>query len=482
LRGGGLYNARMIIRTKIVATVGPACGGVEVLRDLARAGADVFRINFSHGSDEQHGEFLQNVRAVEEEIGEPLAVMGDLCGPKIRVGDITGGGVLLGEGQELIIQREPIEGTVERVSTTLGELVDAVDVGQIILLDDGKLRLEVAEAAPPEQITCRVLRGGVLASGKGVNLPNTALRLSALTEKDRRDAAWIAGRDFDYVALSFVRSADDVRELRLLLDRQGCDARIVAKIEKPQALEHVEEILDAADAVMVARGDLGVEMDLPAVPVAQKRIARLAQSAGKCCIIATQMLETMTHAPTPTRAEVSDVANAVLDHGDAVMLSGETAVGEFPVAAVRMMNEIVRETQAYHDETAEPVRLEYAPARTAAALAAAVREVMAVEDVAAVAVYTATGTTARMLAKSRLPRPILALAADRRVVRRMCLYYGVAARRAKAPEHTRDVLKLAEQFALELGVAKKGDRLVVVSGRPIGQAGATNTLVVHEIP
>jgi pyruvate kinase len=471
----------MIIRTKIVATVGPACRKAEVLGDLARAGVDVFRINFSHGTPEEHEEALRHIRQVEQDLGEPLAVMGDLCGPKIRVGTIIGGGMLLGDGQHLVIQRQSVEGNVDRISTTLGELIDAAQVGQAILLDDGRIQLEVAAVEPPERITCRVVRGGVLASGKGVNLPATALKLSALTEKDRRDAAWIAQRSFDYVALSFVRSPDDLRALRALLDEAGCGAHIVAKIEKPQALERIEEILDAADAVMVARGDLGVEMALPAVPVAQKRIAHLAQAAGKCCIIATQMLETMTHAPTPTRAEVSDVANAVLDHADAVMLSGETAVGEFPAAAVRMMNDIVRETQAYHDETAEPVRLRCAPAPTAAALAAAVREIVAAEEIAAVAVYTATGTTARMFAKSRLPCPILALGADVAVVRRMCLYYGVVARQAQAPEHTRDVLKLAERFALELHLAEKGDRIVVISGRPIGQPGATNTLVVHEI-
>ena len=471
----------MMARTKIVATIGPACGSAEKLRELAEAGVDVFRINFSHGTAEQHAEFLENVRAVEAELGEPLAVMGDLCGPKIRVGPIVGGGVLLAEGQEVVVQREPIEGTTQRISTTLAELIDIAEVGQTILLDDGKLRLLVAATDPPEEITCTVVRGGVLAGGKGVNLPNTAMSMSALTEKDRRDAAWLAGRDFDYVALSFVRSADDVRALRELLDEAGCDARIVAKIEKPQALEHIEEIVTAADAVMVARGDLGVEMLLPAVPVAQKRIARLCQREGKCCVIATQMLETMTHAPSPTRAEVSDVANAVLDHADAVMLSGETAVGQFPVAAVRMMDDIVRQTQSYDDETAEPVRVACALAPTAAALASAVREILAIEEIAAVAVYTATGTTARMFAKSRLPCPILAISPDLSTVRRMGLYYGVVARQASVPEHTREVLALAESFAVNLKIARKGDRIVVVSGRPIGEPGATNTLVVHRI-
>jgi len=443
----------------------------------------VFRINFSHGSDEQRAEFLGNIRRVEKELGGPLAVMGDLCGPKIRVGAIVGGGVLLADGQEIVIERElkGVEGDAQRISTTLGELIDAARQGQMILLDDGKLRLRVVRAEPPERIVCQVARGGVLGSGKGVNLPNTDLALPALTEKDRRDAVWIARREFDYVALSFVRTARDVLQLRELLDAAGSDARIVAKIEKPQAVENIEEIVQAADAVMVARGDLGVEMDLPAVPVAQKRIANLCRREGTLCIVATQMLESMTNSPTPTRAEVSDVANAVLDHTDAVMLSGETAVGKFPSASVRMMNQIVRHVQSYYDETAEPMRVNYAGARTEAALASAVREIMAVERIAAVAVYTATGTTARLFAKSRLKCPILGLAPSAAVARRMCMYYGVAARQAAAPEHTRQVLALAEKFAVQLGVAESGDRIVVVSGRPVGQAGSTNTLVVHTV-
>ena len=471
----------MIIRTKIIATVGPACGSVERLRELAEAGCDVFRINFSHGTNEQREEFLSNIRQVEQEFGDPLAVMGDLCGPKIRVGNIVGGGVLLGEGQEVTIQRQPVEGNTQRISTTLGELIDAAREGQMILLDDGKLRLQVMRIEPPERIVCQVVRGGVLGSGKGVNLPHMDLSLSALTEKDRADAAWIAEHDFDYVALSFVRSADDIRQLREVLDAAGCDAQIVAKIEKPRALERIDEIIQVADAVMVARGDLGVEMDLPAVPVAQKNIARLCRHDGVPCIVATQMLESMTTSPTPTRAEVSDVANAVLDHADAVMLSGETAVGKFPGGAVRMMNQIVQQMQTYYDETTEPMRVSYSQAQTEAALASAVREIIAVEPIAAVAVYTASGTTARLFSKSRLSRPILGLAPNSRIARRMCLYYGVLARVAAPPEHTREVLALAEKFAIEVGIASPGDKIVVISGRPVGEPGFANTIVVHTV-
>jgi len=471
----------MIIRTKIVATVGPASEQPDVLRRMVEAGCDVFRVNFSHGDDEQRQGFLNSIRKVEADLGQPIAVMADLCGPKIRVGRIAGGSALLVDGQDIVIQREMIDGGPRRISTTLGELVDEMRPGQPLLLDDGKIRLEVTDVRPPSELTCRVLRGGVLSSGKGVNVPQSALKLSALTEKDRRDVEWIVRRDFDFVALSFVRSASDVRELRSLLSEGRCAAHIVAKIEKPQALDHIEQIIEAADAIMVARGDLGVEMDLPAVPVAQKRIARLCQVAGKPCIIATQMLETMTNRPTPTRAEVSDVANAVLDDADAVMLSGETAVGKFPVRAVAMMDRIVEEIQAYYDETAAPSEVTGASAQTTAALAGAVRHILESERIAAVALFTATGTTARMLAKSRLPRPILAISQDPGAVRRMCLYYDVTSVQADAPQHTRDVLALAAKFALRRGLAKKGEKLVVLSGRPIGTPGATNTLVVHTI-
>jgi pyruvate kinase len=471
----------MTIRTKVVATLGPASATRETIRALIGAGCDVFRINFSHGTEAQHRALLEEVRAAEEEAREPIAVMADLCGPKIRVAPLAGDALDLAWGDRLVIQRERADGTGKRISTTLPELVDEVRPGQAILLDDGRIRLEVDESRAPREVACRVIVGGVLRSGKGINLPHTELTVSSLTEKDRADVAWIAGRAIDYVALSFVRTADDVRLLRDLLRHHGSDARVVAKVEKPQALEHIEAIVDEADAVMVARGDLGVEMDLPEVPVAQKRIAALCQAAAKPCIIATQMLESMTTSPTPTRAEVSDVANAVMDRADAVMLSGETAVGSYPVEAVRMMNRIAWTVETHSDDTSSAARVTSAAEPTVAALACAVREIVHDLDVAAVCVYTATGTTARMLSKSRIPRPILALAPRIETVRRLALYYGTIAVRADPPEHTRDVLALASRLALDLELAKQGDRIVVLSGRPIARPGATNTLVVHTI-
>lgn len=472
----------MVIRTKIVATLGPATRDPAMLRRLIEAGCDVFRLNFSHGDLAEKAELLAAIRGVEAELGVPVAVMADLCGPKIRVGPLADGQVELIDGATLTIQRDPMVGTAERFSTTLPELIDEVQPGEPVLLDDGKLRLEVLAASPPDAFTCRVVHGGPLRPGKGINLPRTQLTLSALTDKDRDDADWLGERDIDFVALSFVRAAADVRELRGLLRERGSTAHVVAKVEKPQAVEHIEDIVAASDVVMVARGDLGVEMELPAVPVAQKRIARLCQAAGKPCIIATQMLETMTHAPRPTRAEVSDVANAILDHTDAVMLSGETAIGRYPVEAVAMMNAIGDALQADRAERDVPLRVHYAPAATTAALASAVKAIIEEEHIVAAAVFSATGTTARMLAKNRLPVPILGFSPDPATVRRMCLYYGVVPELAAAPEHTREVLDLAARCAVDRGLARPGDKLVVLSGRPIGVAGATNTLVVHTVP
>jgi len=471
----------MAIRTKIVATVGPATADPQTLLALAQAGCDCFRVNFSHGTPEQHLQMLQWIRQVQEQQGAPLAVMADLCGPKIRVGPIRGGSMVLADGQEITVHRQLVEGDPTQISTTLKELVDEVKPGQTILLDDGRIRLEVARTHPPESFVCQVVQGGALSSGKGVNVPQTELSLSALTEKDRQDVQWLCDKGFDYVALSFVRRSADVDQLRKLLADCGCDAHVIAKIEKPQALEHLEEIVQSADAVMVARGDLGVEMDLPSVPVAQKRIAAVCQAYGKCCIIATQMLESMTQSPAPTRAEVSDVANAVLDQADAVMLSGETAVGKYPVAAVAMMKQIVRKIQDVVPPSQAQPRVFTPPARTAAAIAAAVRQIIAIEQVALAGVFTITGSTALMLAKNRLSCPVLALSPDPRTVQRMNLYYGVIPVRVGAVEHTRQVLAVASQAALQKGLAKAGDKMIVISGRPLGRPGNTNTLVVHTV-
>jgi len=479
-------SSAMSVRTKIVATVGPASTDRAVLEAMARAGVDVFRINLSHGRQDGWQRALETIRAIEADLREPLAVMADLCGPKIRVGPVAGGAVELIASRRVAIERDLPEGSAERIATTLGELVDHVRVGQTILLDGGAIRLRAVEADPPRRVVCEVVQGGVLLTGRGVHLPETELRLPALTGKDRRDAAWIAQRDVDLVALSFVQRAEDVAELRGLLP---ADVQIVAKIEKPQALERIDAIVAAADAIMVARGDLGVEMALAQVPLAQKRLVHLARASGVGCIVATEMLESMTHRRSPTRAEVADVANAVLDGTDAVMLSGETAIGQYPVRAVAAMNEIASAAEDYQAEDDAPlatVRPDDAapldPAqRPAAALAAAVRALVDAEDIAAAAVFTVTGASARMLAKQRLPVPILAMCPSRRIGRQMNLLFGLRPVVEAAPEHTRDVLARAETHLRAMGLVGPGQKIVVLSGRPIGESGTVNTLVVHEV-
>ena len=473
----------MLIKTKIVATLGPASWDLATITALAEAGVDVFRLNFSHGAIEQHASSLQNVRTAARDLKRPLAVLADLCGPKIRVGRIAGGAVTLTDGAELIIQREAIDGTSERISTTLPELIDEAKKGERVSFNDGRIQLEVVRKRAPREIVCRVLCGGELKSSKGLNLPDTELSLPALTEKDRCDADWIAKQDIDYVALSFVQRARDIEHLRGILTTGGSSARIIAKIEKPQALRNIESILEAADAVLVARGDLGVEMDMPEVPIAQKQLSRLCQRAGKCCIIATQMLESMIESPSPTRAEVSDVANAVFDGADAVMLSGETAVGKYPVQAVRMMNAVCERAERHLDGNRSDClqHSELQLAGTDNAMIRAVHHIIHTDDIKAVAVFTVTGRTAQLLAKMRLEVPTLALTPTAKVMQQACLFYGVQAELADTPRHTREVLGQAAQRVRALKWAKKGEKIVVLSGRPLGQPGCINTIVVHTI-
>ena len=450
----------------------------ERLRELIEAGVDVFRVNFSHGSQEEHEQSLQMIRAAEKEAGRPIAICGDLCGPKIRVGPIPQGPVPLETGQELIIQRAATEGNAQCISTTLPELVDTVRTGETILLADGRIRLEVTETHPPEKFICRVLVGGILSSGKGVNLPQTHMNMSALTEKDLDDVNWIAARDFDYVALSFVQRREDVQQLRSLLTERGSDARIIAKIEKPQAISHIDAIIDATDAIMVARGDLGVEMDFPSVPITQKTIAHKCEEAGIPCIIATEMLESMISAPRPTRAEVSDVANAVFDRVDAVMLSAESAIGKYPVAAVTAMRRTVMAADTFQDQYGSPAHVSLHKASTTAALTGAVREIMHMQCVAAVAVFTVSGTTAQLIAKNRPACPIVALSSDAHTLRRCCLFHGVMPHQTPTPRDTSGAVALASRVCTQLGVAKPGERIIVLAGHPFDVPGNTNGLVV----
>jgi pyruvate kinase len=474
-------GAAHLKRTKIVATVGPASSSRETLREMILAGVDVFRINFSHGTELEHRTALESIRAVEAEVGRPVAICADLCGPKIRVGVIQGGEVTLRGGDEIEVVRLPVEGNSKTISTTLAELVDVVRPGQHILLADGRLRLQVTDCRPPEKFTCRVVVGGVLASGKGVNLPDTDLPFSALTEKDHRDLDWIAPRDFDYVALSFVRSASDLEQLRGLLAARGSRAQQIAKIEKPQALQDLTGIIQAADVVMVARGDLGVEMDYPSVPIVQKIIARRCQAAGRPCIIATEMMESMIESPRPTRAEVSDVANAVVDHADAVMLSAESSVGRYPVESVRAMQRTVRAAEQFLDEYEADSHPIIGQPATTAALAASIRTIMKMQPIRAIAVYTVTGTTARLISRNRPTCPILVLADSPRSARRVALYYGTVPHVLANPGDAAGVLREAILLAKRLKMASPGEHILAVVAQPVGGAMATNSIVVQQV-
>ncbi len=470
-------------RTKILATIGPATGNAMTLERMVAAGVNAFRVNFSHGSVEERQNYLQELDKVRSRTGKPVATCADLCGPKIRVGKVENNSIELTTGDEVIIQRQPVLGTPQRISTTLRELADLVKPGEQILLADGRLKLEVIEVRPPEEFRCRILVGGELKSGKGVNLPQTELPLSALTEKDRADLNWIAQRDFDYIALSFVRAASDVRELRELLTNLNSTAQIIAKIEKPQALEAIDEIIAEADAVMVARGDLGVEMDYPEVPIAQKRIASKARQAGKPCIIATEMLESMISAPRPTRAEVSDVANAVHDLADAVMLSAESAIGEYPVETAWAMNRTLVATEKYVESYSRPPYVELEPARIAA-LASAIDAIMEREDIAAVAIFTDGGFTTRIIAKLRLRCPVLAVSPSRHIARRSCLYYSIIGREVCLLDELRStggLLKYSSVLAQQAGLAIRGDKMIVIGSFPLDQQGATNGLTIIDV-
>jgi pyruvate kinase len=479
-----------MILTKIVATMGPACGDAETLGHLLRAGADVCRINFSHGSLDGHLTMLRAIREASKSVG-PIAVLGDLCGPKIRLGKVKDhggtGGMPVAVGDELIIQRSPIEGFVspegeKRVSSIYPYLVDDVAVGDRILVEDGLLRFVCTEKNYNE-LRCSCTVGGVLKSSKGINLPHTALNIPSITDRDWECVEWAIDNDLEYLALSFVRRADELLHLREHLRNRGSDIHLIAKIEKKEALEHVEAILEASDGLMIARGDLGVEMDLAEVPLIQKQLIRKCQSAGKPVIVATQMLQSMIDQASPTRAEVSDVANAIFDGTDAVMLSGETSVGKFPLGAVGIMGHIAQTTETFVIKHNPPVftPLSTSTMRLSSAISRGVWQIVQDLEVKLVVIWSQTGTTARIFAKNRYPVPILALSSDLRSLRRMKLHYGVLPMEMEPPTSISHLVERVDELARREKLAAEGDRIVVVSGSAMGTPATLNGLVVHVI-
>ncbi|MBP7933891.1 MAG: pyruvate kinase [Phycisphaerae bacterium] len=468
-----------MIRTKLIATVGPACDNDAVLGQMIDAGVNVFRLNFSHGTLDAHAASLGRIRRLAIHRGAMIAVLGDLCGPKIRLGKIAAGKCELVVGQEVTFQRAEIEGTPQRLWSGYASLIDDVQEGHRVLIDDGNVRLR-AIGKQKDELVCRCEVGGMISDRKGINLPDSKVSAPALTEKDRGDLDWAVAHDLDWVALSFVRQPEDLRQLRAILKQRRSGLRIMAKLEKPEALEHVDEIIALSDGVMVARGDLGVEMDLARVPVIQKEIALHGQHDGKPVVIATQMLQSMVASPVPTRAEVSDVANAILDRGDAVMLSAETSVGQFPVEAVRMMGRIAEQTESFGQRRGQELGINLTTSLPVATAIVRGTAVVAREmKPPLVALWTPSGETATLLSKHRLEAPIVALSPDERVCRQMALLYGVIPIHMDLCQGFRAMLSQLDEVLLQRGLAAKRDRIVVVADTRPDVADEIDAVFIH---
>ncbi len=469
-----------MIKTKILATVGPACVDDDTLADMFQAGLDAVRLNFSHGTLSEHTVALERVRRIARELGITVAVVGDLCGPKIRIGEITDGACLVHAGGEIAVQRGSCVGTPERICTNHPALVDDAEVDHRILIDDGLIQFRVIGKSDDE-LTCRVEVGGVLHSNKGVNVPDTHVSTPSLTEKDHRDLQWAINQDLDYLALSFVRDPEDIYELRRELKERHSSLGVIAKIEKPEAVEHIDEIIEHSDAIMVARGDLGVEMDAAQVPLIQKDIVLRCQQASVPVIIATQMMQSMVESHVPTRAEVSDVANAILDGADVVMLSAETSIGKYPVRAVEAMNNVARQTEDFLARSERAVDRRQAPSSLRVTWAVVHGAQVLVDQLGGhmVGVWTESGFTARLLSKRRLSQRIIGLSSHERTCRRMCLFYGVEPLHATRPGNDEDMLSQLDQIFLERRLCEQGELIVIVAGTRLREPGATNTLFIH---
>ncbi len=471
-------------RTKIVATVGPASSDPGVLRQLVDAGVNVFRLNMSHGAHDGHRVAFENIRRVAGETKQPVAILADLCGPKIRCGSFDGGRVELATGSTVTVTTRDIIGSATLIPSQYGALADDVVPGSRILLDDGNLELRVGRVEGTE-ITCQVVQGGTLKDRKGMNLPGVVVSAPSLTAKDREDAIFALGLGVEYLALSFVRHASDVDQLRALIRSTDASAFIIAKIEKPEAIDEIDAILDAADGVMVARGDLGVELPAEVVPIVQGQLIDLARKKQKPVIVATQMLESMIGNPRPTRAEVSDVANAVFDGADAVMLSAETAAGAFPVKAVETMDRVARQAEAYmwkegafgsivgHELVPPPVPMPDAIARATAHLSRDLR-------VRSILITTRTGLTARIVSAARPAAPTVAVSYDAHVARTMNLLWGVIPVHVTEDEFN-DPARLGRQLLRELDLAGRGDVVIRVSGFSADQDRNVPTISVHTV-
>jgi len=463
-------------KIKILATLGPASRSPEMIEKLLLAGADAFRVNMSHGDHETHKETIAAIRAVEKDVGRPVAILCDLQGPKLRVGQFKGGKAVIRHSGHFTFDRNPELGDDSRVCLPHPELFGVLRKGQRLLIDDGKLRLKVIEASA-DAILCSAEVGGVIMDRKGVNVPDAVVPVPALTEKDRRDLAFALDQGADWIALSFVQRPEDVAEARKLMG--GSATSLMAKIEKPAAVDRLEEIIELADGIMVARGDLGVELNPEEVPPIQKRIVAATRRSGKPVVVATQMLESMIESPAPTRAEVSDVANAVYDGADAVMLSAETASGAWPVEAVSIMHRIAGQVERDPGYRQQVSFAEILPDRTTAdALAHSCASIAESLPIAGVIVFTGSGSTARRVARERPAAPMLVLTPSSKIARKLALLWGAHAVTTKDIGSFEEMIAKGKRMALRHGFGSAGSKLIALAGVPFGTPGSTNLLHV----
>ena len=465
-------------RAKIVCTMGPAVESPEKVHELIAAGMNMARLNLSHGGYDEHQARLDLVRSVAKEINQPVAILVDLQGPKIRLARFANGPHDLARGDIFTITADEVEGTKERVGTTYKGLPGDCKPGDRILIDDGKVTVEVLEVKGNDVVT-KVIEPGAVSNNKGINLPGVAVSVPALSEKDKEDLRWGLAAGADFIALSFVRSAADIKDVHAIMDEVGIRRPVIAKIEKPQAVDNLQEIVDAFDGIMVARGDLGVELPIEDVPLVQKRCIELSREAAKPVIVATQMLDSMIVNSTPTRAEATDCANAVLDGTDALMLSGETSVGAFAIEAVQVMARIIVKTEQDMMDRIRPMRTQ--PKTKGGAITKAAAEVGKIVDAKYLIAFTKSGDSARRMSRLRSPIPILALTPDLATYSQLALSWGVESMIMPMVSHTDEMVKQVDSLLVESGRGVVGENVMIVAGSPPGIEGSTNAMRVHRI-
>lgn len=477
-------------RTKIVCTLGPASGTKDKITELVKAGMNVARLNFSHGTHEDHARMIKIIRAIAEETGEPIAILQDLQGPKIRVGELPKEGVELKPGAQVVFTTGKAN-IPKKLPVTYAKLHEDVKPGERLLFDDGLMSGKVVSVAG-QDVTCEIIDGGILLSHKGINLPETAVSASAMSDKDKDDVKFGVSQHVDWVALSFVRSAKDILDLKFLIKRyedelgilHGAEhpIRIVAKIEKGEAVEHIDEIIEEVDGIMVARGDLGIEMRAEEVPLIQKRLIDKCLAAAKPVIVATQMLDSMIRNPRPTRAEVSDIANAVIDHTDAVMLSGETASGKYPLESVQTMAKVIRETESSVYDNMQAGRIKKPAKQTTEEAMSEVAKILAQEvEAEGILVASMSGDTGRVVSRHRPEKPIYVATDDDRVQRQLNLSWGVVAFLLPRCRTVEELIERSLSVLKKRHAVHKGDKLIVVAGEPVGVPGRVNLVEIREV-